>query len=404
MQTLQNVIWSLHFSTAVAACSTCLAGAPVLLAQEAIELPAEDRRLDADFEELYRVGSMQGGGWDTFGRVAAVAFDATGNLHVLDGQTAQITVVDLRGNLVRRVGRVGEGPGEFSEGGIRAFAVRGDGRIAVYDNERQAFVLFGPGGEFERNVPLRGATYAIIGGLQADPAAESVISTREVGHLGATPSPDGDAPAPSHRPVMRYVLSGDEVLRDTAAMGWKPRGDPEAFAPVLRAGALPGGGVAFTDSSAYAIKVADAGGGVSRILTRPLRPVPVTEAMKDAYVERELEELERDAERGDAFAQAVAEFRRGELESMEYYHEVPVVRNLGTSREGTIWVRRGGDDPGTDGPIDLITADGRYLGSFAADATGLPSGFGPDGLVAFIETNDLDVPMVVVKRLPRGLR
>ena len=77
---------------------------------------------------------------------------------------------------------------------------------------------------------------------------------------------------------------------------------------------------------------------------------------------------------------------------------------LRTSRVGTIRVRRRGDEPGSDGPIDLITPDGRYPGSFAVDATGLPSAFGPDGLVAFVEKNELDVPTVVVKRLPPGLR
>ena len=390
--------------TAAVACLIGPRGVPAATAQEVIELPAEDRRIEADFEELYRVGSMQGDDWDTFGGVAAVAFDATGNLYVLDGQAARITVVDLQGGLVRRIGRVGEGPGEFSDGGIWAFTVLGDGRIAVYDNERSSFVLFGPDGEYERNVPLGGASWAIIGGLQADPAAASVISTLEVGHLGRTPSPGGDAAAPSHRPVMRYVLSGDEVLRDTAALGWKPPGDPEAFAPVLSAGALPDGGVAFTDSSGYAVRIADAGGEVYRVLTRPFRPVPVTEAFKTAYVERELDALVDAAEGGDEFMARYAEFRRGELESMKYYHEVPVVRTLRTSPAGTIWVRRRGEEPESNGPIDLITADGRYLGSFATGATRMPAAFGPDGLAAFIETNDLDVQTVVVKRLPPGVR
>ncbi|MXW17178.1 MAG: hypothetical protein F4139_10935 [Gemmatimonadetes bacterium] len=102
--------------------------------------------------------------------------------------------------------------------------------------------------------------------------------------------------------------------------------------------------------------------------------------------------------------QAIVEFRRGQLEAMEYYHEVPVVRHLRTSPEGTIWVRRRGDEPESNGPIDLLTADGRYLGSFVLGATNVPSAFGPDGLDAFIETNDLDVPTVVVKRLPPGVR
>ncbi len=87
-----------------------------------------------------------------------------------------------------------------------------------------------------------------------------------------------------------------------------------------------------------------------------------------------------------------------------FHHEIPVVRDLRTSWEGTIWVRRGGDEPDSDGPIDLLTADGRYLGSFFQDAADLPSAFGPDGLVAFVERDGLDVPSVVVKRLPPGVR
>jgi len=34
----------------------------------------------------------------------------------------------------------------------------------------------------------------------------------------------------------------------------------------------------------------------------------------------------------------------------------------------------------------------------------MPSAFGPNGLVAFVETDDLDVPYVAVRRLPEGMR
>ena len=38
-----------------------------------------------------------------------------------------------------------------------------------------------------------------------------------------------------------------------------------------------------------------------------------------------------------------------------------------------------------------------------AGSTALPNAFAPDGLVAFLETDDLDVPHVVVKRLAEGV-
>ena len=59
------------------------------------------------------------------------------------------------------------------------------------------------------------------------------------------------------------------------------------------------------------------------------------------------------------------------------------------------------DDPGA---IDLFTADGEYRGTIAEDGPRIPDAFGPDGLAAWIERDELDVPRVVVRRLPPELR
>ena len=102
--------------------------------------------------------------------------------------------------------------------------------------------------------------------------------------------------------------------------------------------------------------------------------------------------------------QAMIEAQRAGIESMEFYPELPVLLALRTDWEGTIWVRRRGEYPETEGPIDVLTPEGDYIGTFPAVSTALPEAFGPDGLVAFLETDDLDVPYVVVKRLPVGVR
>ena len=387
-------MWSLdlQLSRALVACAVCFAGVPPLSAHEVIELPAEDRILSADFEVLYRVGSLLGDGWDTFGQVADVDFDGAGNLYVLDGQAARITVVDLEGNLVRQFGRVGEGPGEFS--GVRnvwALTVCSDERVAVYDAGRRIFVLFGSDGEFERGVRLEGPSFVSIPGLQCEAMSQSVVSTGEVQYTDWTP-----LTPPSYRYVMRYGLTGENPVVDTVATGWKPPAVSLDFVPELRVGVLPDGGVAFTDSSTYAIKVIGPDDGLSRVLSRPIRPAPLTDRLKAEYVEQQLKGIQ-------GLGGPASDFRRTQLESIEDFDEIPLIRGLRTSREGTIWIRRGADELGIDGPIDLITADGRYLGTFSRDATDLPAAFGPDGLVAFIEKTDLDVPTVVVKRLPRGV-
>jgi len=166
----------------------------------------------------------------------------------------------------------------------------------------------------------------------------------------------------------------------------------------------PDGRLAYTDSSAYAIKVTSRAGELTRVLTRPFQPEPVTDRIREEEIQRRLEENEQQSTSSDPFDVAMAEFRREGIRNMEFYHEVPVVRTLRVGWEGTIWVRRRGQEPASDGPIDLLTADGRYLGTLAEDATAMPRAFGPDGLVAFVERDELDVPTVIVRRLPPALR
>ena len=51
-----------------------------------------------------------------------------------------------------------------------------------------------------------------------------------------------------------------------------------------------------------------------------------------------------------------------------------------------------------------MTPDGEYVGTYSAEATGMPDAFGPDGLAAFIELDEFDVASVVVRRLPTEVR
>ena len=385
------------------------ASAGPLAAQEVIELPAEDRLFDADFEEIYRLGAVDGGGWDTFGSVEGLGFDGAGNLYILDTQAIRISVVDPEGSLVRQFIGEGEGPGEFGSNFARGLrlAVMRDGRVAVYDVGYIGFSLFGADGEFERRIPVGGdrRRRPILGDIQAFPGMERVLSTTWVGYL-STPDP---GPRPRFRPVLSYDLSGDEAAVDTAATAWNPPSDRQVFRPELMAGALPGGGVAYSDSSTYAIKFTAPGGRVTRIVTRPFRPGPVTDRIKSEEIERHLESFETTRQPTvdpamQAAVQRMIDAQRAGIESMEFYPELPVLLALRTDWEGTIWVRRRADEGAGGDPIDLITADGRYLGTFASGSTALPEAFGPDGLVAFVETDDLDVPFVVVKRLPEGVR
>ncbi len=65
---------------------------------------------------------------------------------------------------------------------------------------------------------------------------------------------------------------------------------------------------------------------------------------------------------------------------------------------------RQGDELLEDGPIDVLTADGEYVGTYRTGATKMPDAFGPDGMAAFIEFDDLGVASVAVRRLPGEVR
>ena len=346
-----------------------------------------------------------------FGSVAGLGFDNAGNLYIPDTQAMRISVVDPEGNLVRQFIGEGEGPGEFGNdvAKVLRFAVMRDGRVAVYDPGHIGFALFGADGEFERRIPVGGdyrRRWPILPDIQAFPGMERVLATTRVNYL-STPDP---GPRPLFRYVLSYDFSGDEAAVDTAATAWNRPSDRQVFGPELMASALPGGGVAFSDSSAYAIKFTAPGGRVTRIVTRPFRPRPVTDRIRSEERERRLEGLLEGRqpttgdETMDAAFQAMTEAQRAGIESMEFYHEMPVLLALRTGWEGTIWVLRRGEEGADGNPIDLIASDGRYLGTLAPGPTSLPEAFGPDGLVAFVERDDLDVPYVVVKRLPDGLR
>ena len=79
--------------------------------------------------------------------------------------------------------------------------------------------------------------------------------------------------------------------------------------------------------------------------------------------------------------------------------EVPVLYSVKVDWEDRIWVARRGPTGDDDGPTDIVTPDGDYIGTLPPEWLRTPDAFGPGGLMAYIESDDLDVPTVRVVRL-----
>ena len=334
------------------------------------------------------------------------SFDEAGRLYVFDEDVYRVVVVQPDGNLEREFGREGEGPGEFIL--PTAFTVLRDGTAVVFDGGRQAFVLFRPDGTFDRQVRFQAASDGTVSvqGIAAAPDHVAVVPSPAVA-LTVLDRVRREVRVRTG-PVEQFVLAGDEVVRETIAahrlVGERGPRNPVALEPMLIATPLPAGGAAFVDSTTYTVNVTEAGRGVVRVLQRAaVSPRPVTAALREAYIEGRLEVLRR--EFGEDLLPGVVDdaMLRTALGDLEFASEVPVVRALKADWNGRLWVERTGMEMTLTGlgggPIDVLTTDGRYIGTYPAGSLAMPDAFGPDGLVAFIERDELGVPVVVVRRL-----
>ncbi len=436
---------SIHSSLLMAV----LVGPATLLAQEVVEVTGLDRPMDPAFEEVYRVGVLDGEPWEMFASVGQVAFDAEGNLYIFDGTTGpvvgggmrlmrsgavRVLVFDEAGRFVTDFGSSGQGPGEFNQ--PMGFAVLRDGTVVVSDVGHRAYQLFDASGEFLRMVRAGDGSDAVAipaHDIRPDPRGGAVFARG--GSRAIVMGSGSAADPPTSRPILRVGLDGETASADTVAEGWLPQQTdledlatgavpaelraalrgmamPTVFEPRLLAGVLSDGGIVHSDSSAYALKVTPPGArDVARIIRRPFYPEPVTEAIREAHEEKTAAARSALGGTGSRRLMLVgpAEGNNPRPEAMfdledRFYHEIPVLRDLATTWEGRIWVRRVGEEPDSDGPIDVLTAEGVYLGTYPTGATEMPAAFGPGGLAAFIELDEFDVASVVVRRLPAEVR
>jgi hypothetical protein len=416
-------------ATALLMAALCFAEPAV--AQQVVTLPRKQEILKEAPTPLWSVGKEEGESWELLSNVSAAAFDRQGNLHVLDAGNHRVLVFDPRGRFLRQIGKEGQGPGEISF--AMSMTVLPDGRVVVFDIGRSAYSLFKPDGEFIEQRTAGEYVPAALGsgGLQASPIGGVV--TRVMQAFTMRP---GEAPGPRKGFILHDALSGDEAGRKPlhaydmpapkfgARGGNRPRlaiSSPRVFEPQIAHGVLPDGGIALNDSVTYAIRTTDAQGRIVRTIRRDVTVRKATDKDREAAREQRRRALSGEGGSGaptvlmavnahgggagTSFSfggggpQMTAEQIEEQVEAMEFAEVIPLVQGLSTDLVGRIWVERWPNEPGEIPDIELVTAEGRYIGTLRGMRR--PAAVNADGsLGAWIERDEMDVERVIVRRLP----
>ena len=431
-------------------------------AQQVVDLPAEDRTLAGDFPEVFRIGS-ETEDWSILTFVTSLGFDSSGNLHIADfgnheggGESLRVLVVDSAGAPVIEFGRPGGGPGEFANA-YAAVTLR-DGRTVVPDYGRSYYHVFDSHGDLERMVRMAPSepegtqtNHNYLASRTARllrPVSGSVLLGYPVKIYEAQYNNNiyRGFQFPGPRIVERIDLDGREATTSEVVRAWAPEGAqdpiPPTFLPKLLFDVLPDGGLVYADSTLYEIKYLSAEGELVRILRRPFPSRKMGLGIDDFFDERrelrqdEVEELVgehytgRVADLTTTFLMFLQSKKAAEKEALrrfieDFGGELPVLDGLRTTWDGGVWVRRTpeGGLPWTDhlignvlrgyaeattpappARIDVIDPEGNYVGTIPEREAIMFSAFGPNGLVAHVETDEFDVQTVVVRRLPPDLR
>lgn len=392
-----------------------------------VRLPEQDRPLAGTAPQVFAVGRADGAAHEMFGNVAGVGFDAAENLYVLDRQNARVMVYDRSGRFLRQIGRKGEGPGELIV--PLQLTMGGDGTVIVSDLGRPAYSVFRTDGTFVRNASFGDWIPGIGSGISWHPSGAVVGSFR-----AAPPEqirPGEPITFNQSMPVMAVSLNGGQARRvfdvpsharveqraespspGTNRVAFTISGPPAFSAPVLH-GVLPNGNVALSFTSGYTVRIVDLNGQTLRYLQRPVRARRTTQADRDRYLEARRQEIAAGRggvmiTRGNGGGGAgpseaqMREMMERRLADTRFADTIPALQGLRATPSGKLLVERTGQNVGDPGPVDVITPEGQYLGTFTG--VGLPNAISRSGLAAYVVTDEEGVQRVIVRQLPANWR
>jgi hypothetical protein len=211
-------------------------------------------------------------------------------------------------------------------------------------------------------------------------------------------------------PLARVAILAPQVTQNSIAGGQAQRisvrRDP-VFSPRITFGVLPGGFLALHHDTEYLVRIFHPNGQPARTVSRPIQPKRVTRRDQDAWQERQASSASGggqsivfstgggDAPSAASRAAATAAIGSATPDFAEFMSVITAIR---TDPQGRVWIQRRNADGDDRGPVDLVDAMGRYIGTLPPQP--LPAAVSQSGLAAYVERDDLGVQRVAVRRLP----
>jgi len=347
---------------------------------EIVDTYGPDRELSWRLEAVFSLGGTDSGP-EAFFRLsqALVKTDSLGNIFVLDDK--QVKAFSANGTFLWAAGREGGGPGEMQFPG--ALTVAPNGLVSVFDFSKQALVRFDSRGTPLAQIPI---SVGFNGGNIYDTGRGVVLPIQHM---------DAEADVRENR-IVRVVddsvslvfsipsAETKSITLKSCGMGFS--GMPPIFSPNIRwAGASQR--IALAWNAEYVISWFDST-GLYRILRRDISPTTATEEHAIADLGEGMKVRT---------SSGVLTCRSDEVVSERGIARfIPVITRLAISPEGALWVepRHSFDS----GPIDIFDPGGNYVGTLP-EAAPFPTVFLPDEKIGVIETDELDVPRLVVYQI-----
>ena len=337
----------------------------------------------AEGDQLYRVQGVR-------------TFD-DGRILVVDGGSRQLRFLDSEGRLLDRVGRKGEGPGEFEDPIL--VPLIGVDSLLVWDRYLQRFQYFSEDGVSNRTLFLADRWPA--GGRPPHGAVRGRMLVDEweidwfVPASLQTPGPKDtgvnlmwyDPVSGSRVPIASYTVTRDfHFIR----AGRPPILDHIPFTLFPTAAVTPSGGLV-TDGVTFEIREYGFAGEPERILRVDLPGRPVSEAITEAWLEAEL-----------GGQTAGTGLREEIIRSMPIPDTLPAFESLLTDDLGYVWAQIYEWDPSKRKGWIVFDGEGVALGSVETPPGLRVEWIGPDAILG-VWRDDLDVEYVhrhALKREP----